>query len=181
MSDAEKGPIETLCKEIEFRFNPILERDELLVAFVSELVSELGEMRGLQAMLASCAGSKPPSGASAEVLAKTRAMLFLPYGGEMMEKAREVHNFIDGVVSDDDYPCDHLIDMLSSCVSAIRFGLEKPCRSRHAAEAAQHVWKHVYGVQRFDRFTSNWQHDWARAQLTSAIALIAFPTQGEKG
>jgi len=120
MSDAEKGPIETLCKEIEFRFNPILERDELLVAFVSELVSELGEMRGLQAMLASCAGSKPPSGASAELLAKTHALLSLPPSPEMIEEACAVHNFIDRVVSDDDYPCDHLIDMLSSCVSADR-------------------------------------------------------------
>lgn len=77
----------------------------------------------------------------------------------------------------DDGPCDHLLDMLSSCASAIRFGLEKPCTSRYAAAAANHIWSHLYGVHLFDQFTDEWQKDWARAQLQAAITGLALAHQ----
>lgn len=171
----EKGPIEKLCKEIGFRFEQTLERDELLVAFVAQLVSHIGEMHDMDATLVQV-GGKPPTIASKEALTKMHELLALPID-KMIDASSVFHNFTDVLAPEDQYPCDHLIDMLSSCASAIRFGLEKPCRSRHAADAAQHVWKRVYGVIRFDRFTSNWEKEWARAQLTSAIAAIAFPIQ----
>ena len=92
----------------------------------------------------------------------------------MIDEAAKVHDFIHSVSSDEDYPCDHLIDMLSSCVSAIRFGLEKPCFSRHAASAATHIWRHRYGVTLEDEFTYGWAKDWTRAMLqTPAITCLS--------
>ena len=91
---------------------------------------------------------------------------------DLISKAAAVHDFVHTTGNDEAYPCDHLVDMLSSCASAIRFGLEVPCRSRHAAEAANHIWKRVYGISLFDSFTSNWCHDWTRAKLTEALIQL---------
>lgn len=124
---------------------------------------------------------KAPSSDSAEVLRRIQELFLL--GGvaqtsqTLIDGAAEVHSFIHDVAPEDAYPCDHLIDMLSSCVSAVRFGLEKPCHSRHAAEAANHVWKHKYGVRLFDSFTSAWETDWARAMLQEAITRLALKPQ----
>ncbi len=101
-------------------------------------------------------------------------MLTLTDHDAMICRAAEAHAFIREVAPEDAYPCDHLIDMLSSCVSAIRFGLEKPCHSRHAAKAANHIWKHKYGVKLFDNFTPAWQKDWSRAMLQEAILSLAI-------
>ena len=101
-------------------------------------------------------------------------MLALKNRQALIDGAAEVHSFIHEVEGSEDGPCDHLIDMLSSCVSAIRFGLEKPCHSRHAAAAASHIWKHLYGVSLFDSFTPEWEKDWARAQLQEAILRRAI-------
>lgn len=58
--------------------------------------------------------------------------------------------------------------------SAIRFGLETPCRSRHAAHAAQHVWQQIYGISLFDSHTPGWQREWARSKMIAALtALVA--------
>lgn len=166
----EKGPVEILCKEIGFRFDRRMETTDVFVAFVSVLVSNVALMRAEQEHLAGIAG-KPPSENSGEVLRRTLEMLASNDPDGLVGKAAEVHGFIHHVEPDDAYPCDHLIDMLSSCVSAIRFGLETPCRSRHAAEAAGHIWGRIYGVKRFDSFTPNWQREWTRAQLQEAILL----------
>lgn len=57
---------------------------------------------------------------------------------------------------------------------------ESPCASRHAASAAQHVWKRVYGVSRFDSETPAWEKAWARTKLQSAIlSLLPSPIARE--
>jgi hypothetical protein len=173
--EREKGPVEILCKEIDFRFDRRMETNAILVSFVSVLVSEVADIRGMQERICGIAGvlEKEPSRDSGEVLRRVQALLSLGDVAQtaqtLIDGAAEVHNFIHEVAPEDAYPCDHLIDMLSSCVSALRFGLEMPCHSRHAAEAANHIWKHKYGVRLFDSFTPAWQKDWARAQLQEAI------------
>jgi hypothetical protein len=155
--EREKGPVEILCKEIDFRFERHMEAALILVAFVRVLVSEVADIRQMHASIAG--------------ITKT---LTLADPDAMICRAAEAHAFIRGVAPEDAYPCDHLIDMLSSCVSAIRFGLEKPCHSRHAAQAANHIWKHKYGVSLFDNFTPAWQKDWARAMLQEAVLSLAL-------
>ena len=88
---------------------------------------------------------------------------------QMITHAEATHDFIHEVLPEETYPTDHIIDALSACVSAIRFGLERPCNSRHAAAAAGEVWKLRYGVSLFDRCTSDWQKDWIRQQFQKAL------------
>lgn len=168
-----KGPVEILCQEIGARFERRMDQDAILVSFVSVLVNEIEEMRDLRERLSSIEGiSTPaPSSDSAVVLEAAKIMLAAPDTKTRIIAAEEVHNLTHRL-NPDEGPCDHLIDMLSSCASAVRFGLEWPCRSRHAASAADHIWKHVYGISRFDEFTSNWRNDWARAQLQTAILRL---------
>lgn len=167
----ERGPISILCDEIGYQFRARLEEPELLVEFVGVLVFHVAEARHIQDAIAHVTG-KSPSGNSAEVLRRVEEMLAGDLDG-MTERAVRVHGFIDEVLPEDTYPTDRLIDMLSGCVSAIRFGLERPCRSRHAAEAASHVWQQRYGVHLSDKHTSAWQHDWTREQLREAITRLS--------
>lgn len=164
-----KGPIEILCKEIGLQFDKRLESPEMLVAFVSVLVGHVAEMRHIRGVLADALVSGGPSTDSERVLKRVQHMLTASEPPLLIKRAESIHRLIHQVAPDDAETCDHLIDMLSSCVSAIRFGLEKPCQSRHAAEAANHIWRHVYRVGRFDGFTSGWQKEWARAQFHDAM------------
>lgn len=179
----EKGPVRILCDEIGFDFDRRLERDDLFIAFVAELVNEISEKRHTEEAVSAFGGEKP-SDSSREVLDLARSLVARDPGLSQrarLEIAEAIHERSHEVNPDDPTAsCDHLVDMMASCASAIRFGLEKPCRSRHAAEAAQHVWQHVYGVTRFDGNTPAWQREWARKKLASAI-LSLLPTTTQEG
>lgn len=172
---AAKGPIRILCDEIGFPFDRRLERRDLLVAFVAELVSEVRGRRDIGVHVAALTGHTP-SDSSATVLGLAEAMVLETTPDALKRAAEAVHDASHELNPDDAYPTDHLIDMLSSCASAIRFGLESPCRSRHAAEAANHVFRHVYGVSRFDSHTADWSKGWARTLLSSAILSLLVPS-----
>jgi hypothetical protein len=176
--ERERGPVEILCKEIEFRFDLSMETLPIFTMFVDHLVDEIEDMRSMRERLSSIPGvlTGPPSPDSGEVLYRVREMLKHESRDSLVREASLVHDYILQVEGPEDGPCDHLIDMLSSCVSAIRFGLEKPCHSRHAASAADHIWKHRYGVTLFDGFTPSWQKDWARSKLQEAIVGLAILT-----
>jgi hypothetical protein len=165
--DREKGPIEILCKEIGFSFDKRIETADMLVAFVAELVGHIAQRHEIAKRIADMCATKPSELAD-EGLRLARHMLEAKDRETLVQRAAELHEYSHRV-NPDEGPCDHYIDMLSSCASAIRFGLEVPCRSRHAAAAAGHVWDKTYGIQQFDEFTSNWKNDWARAQLEQAI------------
>lgn len=169
------GAVEILCKEIGVHFDERTETSAVLVAFVRVLVGQVDEMRAWRGHLSNLIG-KEPSAESGNVLARVKSMLDAPDDKAMILSASCAHDYINEVCPEDMYPTDHFIDMLSSCVSAVRFGLEYPCNSRHAAAAASHIWKHRYGVSLFDSFTPAWEKDWARAQFRSAI-LSLVPTQ----
>jgi hypothetical protein len=168
LDPSQWGPVRHLCDEINFPFDKRLERWEVLVAFVRGLIAEVSVERDMAERITKYAG-KPPSEGSAEVLALADDMLAAETAAEAVSRSKVVHDACWRLNPDEAHPTDHLIDMLSSCASAIRFGLEAPCHSRHAAAAADHVWKHLYGVSRFDSHTPAWQHDWARKNLLSAI------------
>lgn len=161
---APKGPVRILCDEIGFTFDPRLERPEIVIAFARELIVEV-EHKRMVADVVSHVTNKPPSAGSAEVLALAHQML----DAGTIASATAVHDACHALNPDEAYPTDHLIDMVSSIASAVRFGLECPCQSRHAASAAQHVWKQIYGVSLFDSMTPAWENDWARSVLTRAI------------
>lgn len=170
-----KGPVRLLCDEIGFAFDPRLEQPAVLIAFVRELLSEIEDRREMAVHVVRM-GGKAPSEASARVLESARLMVAADTPALAILIAENVHDLANEFNPDDAYPTDHLIDMVSSCASAIRFGLESPCHSRHAAAAAQHVWKQVYGVSRFDSHTPAWEKEWARSKLLSAVVSLIPPT-----
>lgn len=183
------GPVEKLCSEIGFPWDRRLEREDVFVAFVGELVGEVAQRLDLSARLVGFSGSGP-SDAALRALDLARSMVSRDLGLDnpaRIELATTLHD-LSWEANPDDGPCDHDVDMLASCASAVRFGLERPCRSRHAAAAAQHVWKHVYGVSRFDGNTPEWERSWARGKLTAALisllpadAMLAQRALGEGG
>lgn len=171
--EREHGPVEILCREIDFRFTPAMETDAILIAFVGQLIERIADMHEMKASIASHIGTPAPSEDSRRVIDSARAMLQAESNTEIIALAAALHGLCDELNPEDAYPTDHLIDLVNSCASAIRFGLEKPWRSRHAAAAADDIWKHVYGVSLFDRFTLAWRKEWARAALQDAILGIA--------
>lgn len=168
----EVGPVETLCQEIKFRFQRPMETQTVLIAFVRELVATVAEDRDLRVRIAEMVISPAPSEASGVVLDAAVKMLT---SDEPIGAAAELHDLAHELNPEDAYPTDHVIDMLSSCASAIRFGLESPCQSRHAAEAAHHVWRQHYGVSLEDSHTPHWWHDWARSMMEQALVALAAP------
>lgn len=183
MVERTEGPVSILCKEIDFRFHKAMETTPIFVAFVGRLVNVIADMRDMEVLLAGKVDTPPPSDGSAQVLAAAERMVTpgqtIP---DMISLADQVHELAHELNPECAYPTDHLIDMLSSCASAIRFGLEVPCRSRHAADAADHVWKQRYGISLFDEYTSGWRREWTRGQLQLAILWFATPTRaGDAG
>jgi hypothetical protein len=171
----QKGPIELLCAEIGFRFQPAMETDEMLVSFVSELVRHILDMRKLAIGLSEFTG-KSPSNGSKKAINNALAMLAVIGKSEKIRLAANLHSLCDELNPEDALPTDHLIDMISSCASAIRFGFEFPCQSRHAAHAAQHIWRQKYRISLFDSHSSKWEKDWICSVLQDAI-LAQVPSQ----
>lgn len=167
MSENENRPVKALCDEIEFDYTEDMERSEVFISFVKVLVDQIRDMREIQVRIVRMT-NKPPSELSLEVLKKVDEMLCFSDVDAMIVKAQKINNtlcFEHGEI-------DRLGEMLQGCVSAIQFGLKKPCRSRHAAHAADYVWKNRYGITCFDKFTSGWCHEWARAQMTEALSKL---------
>lgn len=169
----EKGPVEILCDEIGFRFDRSMERRDIFISFVGVLIDEIADIRDWKVQLAKF-GCEAPSDESGPILAAARTMLV---ADDKIAAAAKVHELTR---QPDDGPCDHLLDMLSSCASAIRFGLETPCHSRHAASASGHVWRFRYGITLHDEYTSNWKKDWTRVKLQNAIMrLVPSPAPAQ--
>lgn len=181
MKIIQPGPVQILCEEIKFRFHRSMERPDIFTAFVRQLVSVVADDRAMRSLLAGKVTTAPPSEGSAQVLEAAQNM-FEPGLSirARISRADKVHDLSRELNPEDAYPTDHLIDMLSGCASAIRFGLETPCRSRHAAGAADHIWGQRYGVRLFDEYTSNWRNDWARGQLQLAILSLSINASREQ-
>ena len=165
---AAKGPVRILCDEIGFPFDRRMERPDVLVAFAAELLAVVSFEDDLERHLASLTG-REHSPDSLSAIGAARAMLS---ASDKIGAAAEVHDLCYRLNPDDAIPTNHTIDMVSSIASVVRFGLERPCHSRHGAEAANHVWKQLYGVRRFAAHTPAWEKDWARSILTRALISL---------
>lgn len=169
LRERERGPIEILCLEIGEPFDKRLERPEMLLAFVAALVSEVGWMMELTDKISNITG-KETSHPSAAALPIAQMMAAARTVEQAEQLAEQVHDISDAAGEE---IADRPLEMLSACASAVRFGLENPCRSRHAADAARQVWKNKYGVSLWDRQTPDWQHQWARRVFHTALASCA--------
>jgi hypothetical protein len=165
----EKGAVQILCEEIGATYIEKMESVDVLVAFVSVLVDEIDGMMGISRQIQHLTDEKVSVGAE-EALKCVKDLLLVKGRKDLIKASESAHRVT--YVSDDG-PCDHNIDMLSSCVSAIRFGLEIPSMSRHAAEAANHIWKFRYGVSLFDRHSSGWSKEWSRSKFYEALGSIS--------
>jgi hypothetical protein len=175
-----RGPVRVLCDEIGFPWDPRLERRDLFIAFVRQLVGEIDHIRFVQALVEKM-GGKGPSAGSATAILRALAMLAEPTWDGLVTAAASLHDVCDELNPEDAYPTDHLIDMVSSCASAIRFGLceHLGIGSRHAAAAAQHVWGQLYGISLFDSQTPAWEKSWARQVFTTALISLLPGAGGE--
>lgn len=164
----EQGPVEILCDEIGAVFTKNMENGPVFVSFIRGLVGEVEDMVKIESHLSSLTGKEIPA-ETGEAIDRVKKLLDISDREGLIAAASEAH----GSVHVSDYgPCNHYIDMLSSCVSAIRFGLEQPCRSRHAAEAANHVWKHKYRIGLFDKHSNDWGRQWAKIKFYEALADV---------
>lgn len=177
MKKRDKGPVEILCDEIGFRFDPRYERPEILLSFVSVLVEHVAHRVSMNKKIVEALGGKPYPSEFDRVLSLMRATI---RSDDPITNAALTHDLVHEV-NPEGGPCDHDIDMLSSCASAVRFGLEYPCHSRHAAAAASHVWKRIYGISLFDQFTPEWCNDWSRAQFQEAIFRLINTSDKDQG
>ena len=168
MKNPERSAIQILCDEIGADYFKEFEGMQVLVSFVSVLVDEIGDKMETDRIIAHLTGINT-SVKAGECLNIVKSLLLITDENKMIDECAKAHLT---VTVHDPSPCDHYVDMLSSCVSALRFGLEKPCQSRHAAEAASHIWKHKYNIGLFDEHSSRWQKDYSNAMLKKAIARL---------
>ena len=166
------GPVAILCKEIGFEFDHRLERDDVLLAFVALLVDSIAQRRRETQLMTDLFGGKKPTDQSGRMLDLAAKMFEGACRQEAIAAATAVHDLGHELGLSEQYPCDHLSDMVMSCASAVRFGFESPCHSRHAAAAAGHVWEKIYACDRLDNHTMRWAKDWAKAKFIEA--LISF-------
>lgn len=156
-----KKAVEILCDEVGVEFKPEFETVENLVMFISLLVDEIDGMMEVKNILSKHTGKELSKDAT-EHLCEVRKLLDLRDVESIIHQAQIIHNrYIE--------PLDIHIQMLDSCVSGLRFGLKEPCRSRHAAHAADYVWEKKYGISLFDKFTSKWRKDWTACKLRKVL------------
>jgi len=167
----QRGVIQVLCEEIGVNYISSLETDKVLIEFVSVLVGEIEDMIWTSNQIAHLTDN-PVSKDASNALKAVQEILCLSSAYDIVGACVVAHSGMCYI--DDEGPCDHYIGMLSSCVSALRFGLEKerPFSSRHAAAAADHVWKRRYGVSLFDKHSNKWGKDWAADKFHEAMANL---------
>lgn len=165
----EAGVVETLCHEIGYPFDDAMETPHTLVSFARVLFFEVNDMHSWRTMIAERGLGEVQgfnTSEAADAFKAVREFLENPLV-DRERRCAELHNGV--LCQPDDGPCNRFIEMLSSIVSAIRFGLEFPCRSRHAAHAADHIWSVKYGISLFDNYTPHWSKDYARRLLAKAL------------
>jgi len=171
VKEKAKGPVQILCEEIGFCFDLRMETPRLIVSFVEVLVDAVEEAHRIKFIAEGAAAPR-----IFECILAARSMLRKTENEALIAAATELHKLCHRQNPDDCYPTNHVINMLASCASAIRFGVEKDARwqSRHAAEAASHIWRIKYGVTLFDSLSPEWRKDWTRTCLQEAVLRLAF-------
>lgn len=157
------GAIEGLCNEIGFRFLSGMEHKSILLSFVSVLVDEIRD----QVEMLESLPFRAVSPQSKVLMDAVRFTLVYPTENNINWCREEAY-------PTNDENCEDLICLqLDSCVSAIEFGLEDPCHSRHTAEAAFEIWKVKYTPRIQDRNTTKWAREWACDKMAEALLKLA--------
>lgn len=152
-----KGPVEILCDEIGAVFNPNMETIPVLMSFITRLVAEIEHDEIMSA--------------------KVR-------GGEVDKKIQQAFVDIDELLSATRYEqilylsdqfCIHEAPnhLLRKCAVAIKFGLEVPCRSRHAADVAKSICRHLYGYKMHDIMINEFEDRWVKDKFYDSIGRLA--------
>ena len=152
-----KGPVEILCDEIGAVFNSNMETIPVFLSFVTVLVAEI-EHDEIMA-------------------AKIR-------GSEVDEKIQQAFVDMDELLSATEYEqilhlagqfCTHDFPnhLLRKCAIAIKFGLEAPCKSRHAADAAKIICRHLYGYNMHDIMIGEFENKWVRNKFYDSLGRLA--------
>jgi hypothetical protein len=152
-----EGPVEILCNEVGAVFNPNMETIPVFLSFITVLVAEIEHDEIMNAKI---------------------------HGSQVAEQLQQAFVDMDELLSATDYNqivyladqfCIHEAPshLLRQCAVAVKFGLERPCKSRHAAEAAKHICGHLYGYSMHDIMINEFENQWVRNKLYDSLGRLA--------
>ena len=148
-----KGPVEILCNEIGAVFNSNMETIPVFMSFMTALVAEIEHDEIMNAKIR---------------------------GSRVDEKLQQAFVDMDELLSGTEHGqilyladqfCIHESPkhLLRECAVAIKFGLEVPCKSRHAADVAKHICRHLYGYSLHDTMISEFENQWVRNKFYDSL------------
>jgi len=105
-------------------------------------------------------------------------------GSQVEEKVQQAFVDMDELLSATDYnQIMYLADqfwiheapshLLRQCAGAVKFGLERPCKSRHAADTANNICRHLYGYSMHDTMIKEFENKWARNKFYESLGRLA--------
>jgi hypothetical protein len=152
-----KGPVEILCGEIGAVFNSNMETIPVFMSFMARLVAEIEHDEIMSAKIR---------------------------GSEVDEKLQQAFVDIDELLSATSHEqISYLADqfcihespkhLLRGCALAIKFGLEAPCKSRHAADVAKQICRHLYGYSMHDTMINEFENQWVRNKFYDSLGRLA--------
>ena len=152
-----KGPVEILCDEIGAVFHPAMETIPVFLSFITVLVAEIENDEIMNAKIR---------------------------GSQVEEKVQQAFVDMDELLSATDYnQIMYLADqfyihespshLLRQCAVAVKFGLERPCKSRHAADVAKQICRHMYGYNLHDIMINGFENQWARNKFYESLGRLA--------
>ena len=152
-----KGPVEILCDEIGAVFNPNMETIPVFLSFITVLVAEIKDDEILNAKIR---------------------------GSRVEEKLQRAFIDMDELLSATEYNqimyladqfCIHEVPshLLRQCAVAVKFGLEFPCKSRHAEDVAKQICRYLYGYSLHDAMINEFENKWVRDKFYDSLGRLA--------
>lgn len=153
----KKGPVEILCNEIGAVFNSNMETIPVFLSFIAVLVAEIEEEEIISAKI---------------------------HGHQIEEKLQQAFIDMDEILSateqeqilylaDQFYIHEPPSHLLRDCAITIKSGLEVPCNSRHAADAAKHICRHIYEYKMHDIMINEFENNWCRNKFYDSLGRLA--------
>ena len=151
------GPVEILCNEIGAVFNSNMETIPVFMAFISVLVAEIEHDEVMNAKIRGSSVDKKTQQAFVdidEILSATEREQILYLADQFHIHEQPKH-------------------LLHDCAIAIKFGLEVPCKSRHAADAAKRICRYLYGYKMHDPAICDFENQWVRNKFYDSLGRLA--------
>ena len=152
-----KGPVEILCDEIGAVFNSNMETIPVFMSFITVLVAEIEHD---EIMTAKIHGSN---------VADKLQQAFVDMDELLSATDREQILYLADQFCIHDSP-NHL---LRQCAVAIKFGLGVPCKSRHAADVAKSICRHLYGYKMHDTMIGDFENQWVRNKFYCSLGRLS--------